>query len=361
VETERLAALHAEALELVENVAKDPAFKKLGRLREMRDELDKRRKYALLAIFNEKHYPYPYEHDARYNAVQNEIDKRVAAVREVWDDEKTKARVARTGSLGQTLDRWDAILAELGRQKQATTDLEEAMAPYLVYATGESIGIRQFFRNRFERDLLAYNRWVMETRNPAMTKVATDAERDQTRITNEYRMMMGFTVEVEPGPASYDAVDADSVVKILDEGRIVPTSLTPLRAVRIDDRLVTSARAHSIDMGKRGFFAHTAPANPATGAPATSPFDRMATAGYRGHGASENIAGAGSAQNAHDRWCHSSGHHRNILSAWLDQGVGQSGSLWTQNFGTGGAGPALIEAPDAPVTPGDAGKPRRGR
>jgi hypothetical protein len=44
-------------------------------------------------------------------------------------------------------------------------------------------------------------------------------------------------------------------------------------------------------------------------------------------------------------WVHSSGHQRNILSLWTDQGVGQAGRLWTQNYGTGGG--------DKPVIPGE--------
>ena len=98
------------------------------------------------------------------------------------------------------------------------------------------------------------------------------------------------------------------------------------------------------------YFAHESPPNPATGDPAMSPFERMQKAGYSGFGMSENIAQAGAPQDAHDRWLHSSGHHRNILSGWTDQGVGEAGgALWTQNFGTGGE-PAEIPAP--PEAPG---------
>ena len=50
-------------------------------------------------------------------------------------------------------------------------------------------------------------------------------------------------------------------------------------------------------------------------------------------------------------WCHSSGHHRNILSAWVDMGSGQAGgALWTQNFGNGGGAAPVI--PSSPLTPG---------
>jgi uncharacterized protein YkwD len=53
-------------------------------------------------------------------------------------------------------------------------------------------------------------------------------------------------------------------------------------------------------------------------------------------GASENIAQAGGPSGAHDGWCHSSGHHRNLLaSGWKLLGVGNSGHLWCQNFAAG--------------------------
>ncbi|MFM8386198.1 MAG: CAP domain-containing protein [Planctomycetia bacterium] len=166
--------------------------------------------------------------------------------------------------------------------------------------------------------------------------------------------MLGFTVGVRPGDAAYEAIDETSVAKILDQAEIVPGSIVALRAVRIDDRLVTAARLHSQDMERRGFFAHEAPPNPATGEPRTSPFDRMRKAGYEGYGASENIcAGAGDPTAAHVMWCHSSGHHRNILSSWTDMGTGVSGTRWTQNFGTGGSRPAVIEP-----MPGDKGAGR---
>jgi len=368
MKAERVAALRAQAEDLLAQVLKQPVFKKLEKLAERREELDKRRRYALLAIFNEKHYPYPYVRGSeQYREVQQEIDRRVAAVREIWDD-PAKVTITRKGQLDHALGRWEANLAELKRLDADVSDLEAKIAPYVAYATGEPITIREYFKDEKERRLLAYNRWVMEVYNPRQDREATQAERRQTRVTNEYRMMMAYAVVVAPGRAPYEAIDEDTVVRILDEATIVMDN-SPLTAVRIDDRLVRSARGHSLDMQKRSFFNHYAPPNPATGEPRTSPFDRMQKAGYKGGGASENIAqGATSPEGAHDQWVHSSGHHRNILSPWYDQGVGQAGRLWTQNFGIGGGKPPVIE-PDA--APGDgkadgngddgAGDPKHGR
>ena len=230
--------------------------------------------------------------------------------------------------------------------------LVRAMAPYDLWVGETAITVRNFARDAAEKELLAYNRWVMDAHNPTMTAVATDPEREEVRITNEYRSMMGWSFGVESGPMAVEKLDNANVIANLDQAR--ETGRTPLKALRLDDRLVRSARAHSVDMQRRGFFLHEAPANPATGEGPTMPWDRMGKAGYKGAGASENItAGRGSPLDAHLSWLHSSGHHRNILSNWDDLGVGQSGGLWTQNFGTGGGTPTVIPGREKPGTTDD--------
>lgn len=353
-EDERLDALAARAADLVARLGKDPAIRKIDRMRELRDELDRRRGTALVAIFNEKHYPYPATKDRPpYTLVQAEIDRRVAAVRELWEGDES-FKITRTGPTGRMADEVEAALAELEAKGRRQPALRAALAQVAPYLTGETIRLRDFWRDEAERKLMDYNRWVMQVYNPAHVQVARAQEAEQVAVTNAYRIMLGFTVGVRPGDAAYEAIDETSVAKILDQAEIVPGSIVALRAVRIDDRLVTAARLHSQDMERRGFFAHEAPPNPATGEPRTSPFDRMRKAGYEGYGASENIcAGAGDPTAAHVMWCHSSGHHRNILSSWTDMGTGVSGTRWTQNFGTGGSRPAVIEP-----MPGDKGAGR---
>ncbi|MHC4847708.1 MAG: CAP domain-containing protein [Planctomycetota bacterium] len=82
-------------------------------------------------------------------------------------------------------------------------------------------------------------------------------------------------------------------------------------------------------MSRRGYFGHfsTTPGR-------RTPYDRMRLAGYQ-YGASENcVMGTSDPKSAHERWCHSSGHHRNLLTAaWTEMGTGHYGSLMTQNFG----------------------------
>jgi len=57
-------------------------------------------------------------------------------------------------------------------------------------------------------------------------------------------------------------------------------------------------------------------------------------------------------------WCHSSGHHRNILSGWTDLGSGVGGRNFTQNFASGGGARPVIY-PDTSIRDREAGGGRR--
>ncbi|MFC8278237.1 CAP domain-containing protein [Streptomyces sp. NPDC057271] len=104
-----------------------------------------------------------------------------------------------------------------------------------------------------------------------------------------------------------------------------------LPALRTDERLRQSSRAHSSDMAARGFFSHDAPGG-------ISPADRMRAAGYP-EPAAENIAmGQPSAATVVREWMNSPAHRRNILLDGITTiGVGihfgHGGPWWTQNFG----------------------------
>ncbi|MBM2621888.1 CAP domain-containing protein [Actinoplanes sp. LDG1-06] len=106
------------------------------------------------------------------------------------------------------------------------------------------------------------------------------------------------------------------------------------KALRIDDRLVTAARAHSTDMVKQNFFSHT-------GSDGSNFVTREVRAGYPRNGASaENIAwGYRTPQQVVTGWMNSPGHRKNILNcASTAVGVGvayTSGGApyWTQDFG----------------------------
>lgn len=124
-------------------------------------------------------------------------------------------------------------------------------------------------------------------------KRPTVEERQQVKITNNYRIMMGRP------------------------------------ALEIHPCLVESARGHSNEMTVLGYFAHESPVEKNR-----TPSDRAHNAGYDG-GAAENISlGSNTPQATHDAWYNSSGHHRNILGAdHVAMGSGLDGQHWTQNFG----------------------------
>jgi uncharacterized protein YkwD len=105
-------------------------------------------------------------------------------------------------------------------------------------------------------------------------------------------------------------------------------------ALRNDARLAGSARAHSTDMVRQGFFSHT-------GSNGSSFVAREVKAGYPQRGASaENIAwGFRTPQDVVTGWMNSPGHRANILNCGsIAVGVGvayTSGGApyWTQDFG----------------------------
>lgn len=130
---------------------------------------------------------------------------------------------------------------------------------------------------------------------PAVPSKVTDAESAAVRLTNVERALHGCS------------------------------------ALRIDVRLRSAARAHSVDMHRRDYFDHNSPDG-------RTPWDRIKAAGYADPGA-ENIAkGYATAQAVVQGWMNSPGHRANILNCKLTAvgiGVefGAGGPWWTQDFG----------------------------
>lgn len=104
------------------------------------------------------------------------------------------------------------------------------------------------------------------------------------------------------------------------------------RALRVDDRLVAAARAHSNDMVAKKFFSHT-------GSDGSDFVTRAVRAGYTA-ASGENIAwGYRTPQEVVTGWMNSPGHRANILncsSVAIGVGVAVESSgapYWTQDFG----------------------------
>lgn len=145
----------------------------------------------------------------------------------------------------------------------------------------------------------------------------------------------------------------EQVLELVNDARWDNGQLPPLKG---QSNLDAAANGHSQAMGQRNFFAHCDLDTQ------TSPWDRMAAAGYTGYSAAaENIAaGSSTAQGAMNQWMNSAGHRANILSTavreigighYLDSAdaanvrIDQDGNClaesvggpyahyWTQNFG----------------------------
>jgi len=272
-------------------IKKDTSLKKLNKLVAKKNELDKLRNYALELIFDEKKYFYPYRHRANeYYPVQKEVDHRVDAVREAWEDGGT-VRVSESDGIRKWLKKFDEAASELDKRYVDVEEKVEEIAFLRAYF-GRKFTIQTLFRTAEEMDLLDYSIEVMES-NTQVKGDIKDNERAQVRVTNEYRMMFGRW------------------------------------PVRIVEKLVLSSRGHCEEMSRLGYFGHFSP-TPGR----KTPYDRMRLAGYQ-WGSSENIvAGTTDPKSAHARWCHSSGHHRNLLmQPWTEMGTGALGSFMCQNFG----------------------------
>ncbi|KAA9381807.1 CAP domain-containing protein [Microbispora cellulosiformans] len=101
--------------------------------------------------------------------------------------------------------------------------------------------------------------------------------------------------------------------------------------LRVDPRLVTSARAHSEEMAAGNRFRHTSPGG-------ATPWDRMGAAGYRDGGAETIARGYDTAEQVVRGWMAGPTDRATLLNCRLvATGVGVSagpgGPWWTEDFG----------------------------
>ena len=112
------------------------------------------------------------------------------------------------------------------------------------------------------------------------------------------------------------------------------TARPPVGALALDASLNDAAGVHALDMATNDFFSHT-------GSDGSSPFDRIAAAGFPG-GSGENIgAGYPTAAAVVAGWMGSSGHCNNIMgssytfmgAAYAFNAASTYGHYWAQTFG----------------------------
>lgn len=287
---------------------------RLGAVADLRTELDRRREHALELIFDEVEYFYPYSPPAPgtgktvgdYYPVQREVDVRVGAVEEIWERSKPAVQIPKD---------FQQALADLSwiRERHAHIRgpllLNEDWPEWLpgLDPTVEAIDVQTFCWSAGEREGKAYDRRVRAWNEERWTssEALQTSEKNQVRITNAYREMFGR------------------------------------RALAWNEKIQVAAQWHSDYMANTGNFGHIEPEDPEN----RTPFDRMRRVGYP-RGASENChRGSGDPQSAHTGWCHSSGHHRNLLQiTHTEMASGLAAGNWTQNFGRGSEFKAELEA-----------------
>lgn len=302
---EALGARFDRALALVDRAG---SLRKLERVAEHRRQLDAARSAALALIFDEVRYFYPYrppdvtpEKAATYDEVQREVDRLVEAVTVVWE-------AAPTARIPEPLE---TALPELGWLWARRAHAPERLvwpAELPDWLLGLPRGVDEVTTATFawsldeartlarDRAVVARNEQVWGAFDAARDTgpmVPDKVEREQVRITNAYRALMGRS------------------------------------ALAWHPSLHSAARGHSDYMNTTGQFGHDE-VHPGT----RTPFDRMRAVGYV-RGISENChMGSGDAQGAHRGWMRSSGHHRNLLMAGhKEMASAMAGGYWTQNFG----------------------------
>lgn len=126
---------------------------------------------------------------------------------------------------------------------------------------------------------------------------------------------------------SVDEAAETQMLALLNDER-AKAGLEPLL---MDDTLRKVARAHSMDMWNRSYFAHVDPDG-------LDPFDRMRAGGAEFHTAGENLALARTTTRAMEGLMNSPGHKRNILDpSFTRVGIGVIdggvyGKMFTQDF-----------------------------
>lgn len=305
----KVAGLFRE-IELGASEVEETRAKALERWIKHRDE-------ALRVIFDKQIYP-----DANHGrSGQPTVDEHVERVRALWptfdgliqkdlakllslSGDEAKEALEVLEQAGVRYAELKSTIAERGLQAEAPVAPPLALRCFLLYQAervSDALALSDRL-NGWETELLRRLRDERVRRHNAGFKrknpqdfgvKPSGPEVEQVRITNDYRILMGRP------------------------------------AVEIDPRLVASARGHSADMTRLGFFAHQSPVSGKE-----SPSQRMAAAGYPAMGGENISLGSVAPKATHIAWYNSSGHHRNILGArWNAMGSGQDGNHWTQNFG----------------------------
>lgn len=296
-------AMLAQFQKIEKRVDASAVRKNVDKMVAERERLDAARKHAKDLIFDSATYFYPYKppavssaKHAEYNRVQADVNARVSALRAVWKQSTIKLNVPK--ALAADLQDLDWLATQMSRygalpDGESIASMLAPMAWAQALEHGEVITVQNFCLTPEERWQRASWRRI-EAFNAATQKELSPAARQLLKITNDYRGMFGHR---------------------------------PLAGVK---SACAGSQGHADEMSRLGYFSHMSPVPGRR-----TPGERMRLAGYT-FGVSENIAITGGALAAHNAWCTSSGHHRNLLMAsHREIGIGANGRYWVQNFGSG--------------------------
>ena len=324
-ETEVAALLGELGLAAAGRLERGGTLAALERLARDRADLDRARAAARTLIFDEQRYFYPYHppavpasRAAEYPRVQAEVDELVGELRDVWERSRKVRMGAAFRADAATVTWVRARLGELGRESEAGPSVPGWIAG-LPLELDLPVVLGSFAWDAKERAELAADRAVLaanaelEQRAAELAPAArpSAAEWEQVRVTNAYRAMFGH------------------------------------RALAFDARLQAAVRWHSDYMSRTGVLSHFEDGDP-------EHYDlaqRTRLAGYAWATGENCSMGRSDARDAHEGWCASSGHHRNLLDpGHRAMASAEAGGYWTQNFGsrTGAAGD-LASAAEQPA------------
>lgn len=283
---------------IVKELEKSVDFNRYKLLEALKVELNKRREEALKLIRDEKFYVYDPQKNDHGEKAQPTIDKAVKLVEEIWNNPLQYIPKV-NASINELVYILEDVRRKLNEWSEADSIKTQQWFEYLKEPE-KIFNIRTFALNEAEKKLLEYNRQVALENDRINTSMDED-ERKMVSLVNNYREVMG------------------------------------LKLLRINEKLVQSARKHSQTMKDTNTFSHEEPFEKTK-----TPGDRARIEGYEGFVA-ENIAKQESIGSRGEivpklvfkSWCGSSAHHRAILSDFAeDIGCGRVSEYWTLLVGS---------------------------
>ena len=176
--------------------------------------------------------------------------------------------------------------------------------------------------------------------SPAQNSQCEDCEDEQSCEPSACE----FVTDCRVCPEQWDerqTTEEDLMLEQVNEARQnglqCPSGFQPaVGELVMDEKLLTAARLHALDMGENAYFEHDS-------LDGREPWDRMKDAGYTGFAAGENIAaGFDNATDTFTQWKNSNGHCLNMMSEDFNEiGIGYAvvddspfRHYWVQNFGS---------------------------